>query len=245
MMGRGTCNITRVLRSTIVIALLMIAILGDLYCVASRAGSSDRDGFVLRSLAWKLGVAYVSQGSVVGLGYIDRNGEPVICTLDDVPECRNEANRTGAIQYTLEYRAWTDRSGFWAATREVRRARLTVRSEGGGVYQPHLDELLPAFLDTHPTLNREDAWAQRAGVRDALLATGRVDQARTLYSGHAHNALSIVMVALLGLAMRLRFVHFRENRRLARDLCPTCKYDLRGLDSGVCPECGASIPEQA
>ena len=34
---------------------------------------------------------------------------------------------------------------------------------------------------------------------------------------------------------------WRTDRRAKSWQCPKCRYDLRGLDGGVCPECGASV----
>jgi hypothetical protein len=42
----------------------------------------------------------------------------------------------------------------------------------------------------------------------------------------------------------LAIVFFRYNRRRKRirhGLCPTCRYDLTGNVSGVCPECGTAV----
>jgi hypothetical protein len=47
--------------------------------------------------------------------------------------------------------------------------------------------------------------------------------------------------ALLWLAHRLRT---RPARREARGLCRRCAYDLRGIDSDVCPECATPRPSQ-
>jgi hypothetical protein len=37
----------------------------------------------------------------------------------------------------------------------------------------------------------------------------------------------------------------RAGRLRDRGLCPSCTYDLTGNVSGVCPECGTSIPERS
>jgi len=47
--------------------------------------------------------------------------------------------------------------------------------------------------------------------------------------------------ALLWLAHRLRA---NAARRQARGLCPGCAYDLRGIDSPLCPECATPRPAQ-
>ena len=36
---------------------------------------------------------------------------------------------------------------------------------------------------------------------------------------------------------------WRTDRRAKPWQCPKCRYDLRGLDGGVCPECGTPIAE--
>ena len=38
---------------------------------------------------------------------------------------------------------------------------------------------------------------------------------------------------------------YRTRRLLARNLCPSCRYSLAGLDSAVCPECGRPIHPDA
>ena len=38
---------------------------------------------------------------------------------------------------------------------------------------------------------------------------------------------------------------WRTDRRAKPWQCPKCRYDLRGLDGGVCPECGTPIAEPA
>ncbi|MCA9293132.1 MAG: hypothetical protein KDA20_04885 [Phycisphaerales bacterium] len=46
--------------------------------------------------------------------------------------------------------------------------------------------------------------------------------------------------ALMRVAHRAR-LRALERARLAQMLCPTCRYDLRGLPSNVCPECGMNF----
>ena len=50
-------------------------------------------------------------------------------------------------------------------------------------------------------------------------------------------ALEVLLIAAP--AARL----WRTDRRAMPWQCPKCGYDLRGLDGGVCPECGESIAE--
>ncbi len=45
-----------------------------------------------------------------------------------------------------------------------------------------------------------------------------------------------VWVVLLGLVAAAR-----RSRRAKAGMCPICRYDIRGLSGGVCPECGTSL----
>ena len=36
-----------------------------------------------------------------------------------------------------------------------------------------------------------------------------------------------------------------RDRRLPEDSCRNCRYDLTGNESGVCPECGSPVKEDA
>jgi hypothetical protein len=56
-------------------------------------------------------------------------------------------------------------------------------------------------------------------------------------------ALPAACFAILPLS-RLAAARRRRSRR-ATGLCPTCDYDLRGNESGVCPECGTAITVKA
>jgi hypothetical protein len=54
------------------------------------------------------------------------------------------------------------------------------------------------------------------------------------------------------LAFRWRLWASRITREIARDhaarlqgICPNCRYDLRGNESRICPECGCPVPASA
>lgn len=38
--------------------------------------------------------------------------------------------------------------------------------------------------------------------------------------------------------------YYRRKRLLNLGLCPTCRYNLTGNTSGVCPECGSAVPTE-
>jgi hypothetical protein len=55
--------------------------------------------------------------------------------------------------------------------------------------------------------------------------------------GHLH--IGIPLWLPLGLvSMPTSLAWWRWNRRRGPDLCPACGYDLSGIATGVCPECG-------
>ena len=53
--------------------------------------------------------------------------------------------------------------------------------------------------------------------------------------------LNTLFYAALIAAPRPAFLWLRSRRRLRRGLCPRCAYDLRGLASAACPECGHGV----
>jgi hypothetical protein len=54
--------------------------------------------------------------------------------------------------------------------------------------------------------------------------------------------LNTLFYAALIAAPRPAFFWLRSRRRLRRGLCSRCAYDLRGLASPACPECGHPRP---
>lgn len=60
----------------------------------------------------------------------------------------------------------------------------------------------------------------------------------TLYSGYVHNITAVLClcVILRGVMNLLRWI--RTRLRLSRCCCVACGYDLAGLGSAICPECG-------
>lgn len=64
-----------------------------------------------------------------------------------------------------------------------------------------------------------------------------------LSAGACDTVSSLMAIAgvIIGVVLAERLT--REKRRLtpAHELCATCSYDLRGIDSDQCPECGCPI----
>lgn len=54
-----------------------------------------------------------------------------------------------------------------------------------------------------------------------------------------------LLFGLFSLAPGILFIRFiRRWRRVPLHACRRCRYDLTGNDSGVCPECGSTVPEE-
>lgn len=134
----------------------------------------------------------------------------------------------------------SDRAGFWA---------WTMRHDFRGVVLSPLqgdwseDQLAGArravFVESNLT---PTTWASVQPWLD--LAAGDTRSRRVIWGGVAHNALALVVFAALLYSLTGWRAWFgsrswsRAARRRARGLCNTCGYDMRGNDSGVCPECG-------
>jgi hypothetical protein len=51
-------------------------------------------------------------------------------------------------------------------------------------------------------------------------------------------AINTLIYSLAWLLILTAIPALRRRARIARSRCPACNYDLRGLSSGLCPECG-------
>lgn len=122
------------------------------------------------------------------------------------------------------------RTGFWALTRIVEGERL-VPWAPPGVVSPAM------FLPARRALALSEPKFAHLGERDALTS-------RILWGGIALNTATIV--ALMGFLWSIvwvprGYVRFIRGRRRRIGLCPNCRYDLAGLTSDTCPECGSVV----
>lgn len=66
-------------------------------------------------------------------------------------------------------------------------------------------------------------------------------------AGYIINAVSILMLGLVAVSIHRSAVHIRRSMTLQSAIrncvCPTCRYELRGLVENRCPECGEVFEE--
>ncbi len=142
----------------------------------------------------------------------------------------------------IRLRLGSSSTGLWAPTRQ----------DGWAVITTHFGERFSAGERVEARRRFvDDVLTREARATPDTLARLRVEDIhdrRTLWSGHAHNAA--VLLVLLAFVYSLQWVPRvpgwvrarRGARRLARGLCPGCRYALAGLAGGRCPECGAELP---
>lgn len=84
-----------------------------------------------------------------------------------------------------------------------------------------------------------DYVAQRSGMPEvaALIRSGDGVQRTVLWTGYIKNLGLLALVSGFGLS--LAWIPGRSRAALLdRGLCPSCRYELRGLPAARCPECG-------
>lgn len=116
--------------------------------------------------------------------------------------------------------------------------------------------MLTVRFNDYPFIQSSAEWRWRAFVhfgKPAILL-GDTDGVRTLWLGFPGELLSIFCIAagcLAGAILLIRIMlelgnmldratdpYLRRLRNLNAGVCPACRYDIRGLPSARCPECG-------
>jgi hypothetical protein len=132
-------------------------------------------------------------------------------------------------------------TGFWAPTTRHFDSRLHDRVRRGPPLTPDerrwlRDRFMAAwFADGSPDRER--------GARFLALPENP-DCRSTIAAGYVHNGLAVALLA--GLVCSLgwvpRLITARRHAALRADgLCPFCRYEVKGLKSAVCPECGNAV----
>lgn len=147
--------------------------------------------------------------------------------------------RPGAVvQATYLVQSWSE--GPWAPweSREVKVLTLTELSGRAG---PDAGAADAARIAIAGVLDRRGQIGLANHVRE-----GDIDRTTIVWWGIAHDVAAggSLMLLLLGLPGAIAYIRTRaRDNALARERCPGCGYDLRGVpddDGRVCPECGAN-----
>ncbi|MBX3358651.1 MAG: hypothetical protein KF745_09505 [Phycisphaeraceae bacterium] len=184
--------------------------------------------------------------------YALRDGNGTVRLIDPESESMGEVStiweREPERVMTVSIEVGVGRTGFWGLTSEQRRVVVDVlpfvpeatteselqsaRRQGAA----RLPELARVWLD-------KSQWrrlAERAAAHD-------IDERRIVWSGWLFNAATIVALGLLVYSLGwvpqawARLLSVRGRRRESQGRCPTCGYDLTGVEEAICPECGSTI----
>ena len=136
-----------------------------------------------------------------------------------------------------------DRSGFWSWTTERHFRGIVLAPIGGDWSEEQLADARRAiFIESNLS---PASWASMQPWTD--VAAADIRSVRVLWGGVAHDALAITLFGALVYSLTGWPAWFaahplsRRARRIARGLCPSCGYDLRGIEACLCPECGRPL----
>ncbi|MCC7387906.1 MAG: hypothetical protein IT431_03970 [Phycisphaerales bacterium] len=133
--------------------------------------------------------------------------------------------------------------GFWSYVSETSSRGIHVQPLGGN-WTPESIALARAALFGEET-KRLPCWEWVRTYED-VAAVNR-SSTRLLWSGVAHDGFAVTALVALVYSFTGWPAWFathrlsRRSRRLARGQCPCCGYDLRGIEAGLCPECGRPL----
>jgi hypothetical protein len=142
----------------------------------------------------------------------------------------------------LTVKDFSVRSGFWSVTHIATGLRL--ESSFGAAFTPQqaatARRSLCSMLGERGWISTQDA--DRLQRQD-------VQETRWKAAGFLHDTLAAIVACAFVCSLRWipeSLQRFRARRLLSRGLCPSCRYSLAGLETGVCPECGTPIhPDRA
>ena len=235
--GRETRAVRQIQRPW-VSALLLAAILAS----ALLLPTERRGGSFVGSFAGRIAGNTTPLTYPLATAYAFRADGP-IRVIDPDRESADEltrlAARTASVDaIVLELFATSNRSGFWAPTRELRSVRIEIgRVPGCRFTEPELREARRLFVEALERGGRLHA-EEAAPLRETNLFSRR-----TLWPGVWHDAATLLLLALLALSLGWvpRWRAMRRERLLRRGLCPRCRYDIRNIQSPRCPECGSPL----
>ncbi|UCD75448.1 MAG: hypothetical protein JSV91_00730, partial [Phycisphaerales bacterium] len=144
---------------------------------------------------------------------------------------RTQTLADGEGAHLMGYIPGRGRSGFWAITRRFDAGSIRIMTVREGSL-PRDDQVLrQAFIE-----HLQERGVDLMGLD--LAPTGRAVKRTILWSGYLHDAITLMLVALVALTGKMSFSARRWKRRLAVGLCPHCKYPLPERPHPRCPECG-------
>ncbi len=128
--------------------------------------------------------------------------------------------------------------GFWSMTSKRTIRGIRIEPLGGQWTEQELADARAAlFGEQSRTL---PSWEWIEGFED--VAAEDVVTTRILWGGIVHNAFALTILSGLLYSFTGWPSWFasrsRKSRRIARGCCPSCGYDLQGLTTTTCPECG-------
>ena len=153
-----------------------------------------------------------------------------------------EFDRTNSEHHGIMILELVDRRGLWAPTGEHVELRMActgrVKATVNRAEVPPAEgvKAIRSHLASAPRQPHPGSWMDAN-----FLTHGETETSRVLWSGYAINAATVGGFGLIGWGSVGAFVAIRARRRIGKDQCAKCRYDLRGLAEGVvvCPECGA------
>ncbi len=219
--------------ATVILSAVIISLLAVL-----PVGHMDQSGSTLGGLlardsgrSWGSGhLAYVARG--------EQSGRLIDINADSADEySRLVMSRPKDM---VEFSVFSGRklTGFLFLTRETEFAEIwPVFYDRDALSDAEIDAAWPAisrWSQTRPML----ALHNPSVVADLL--AGGATRTRVLWRGYVSNGLFLLALTLWITSLRWipDLARSRRDRRRAKGLCGTCRYDLRGDLSGVCPECG-------
>lgn len=227
-----------VLRRRVVFVLLAVLVVGDLWWL-SRIDSQFRTHSTVGHVVARWGGSRIAYTPYRVDYLVIRNADGSLSAL----RWNEVTSDMPVIDHIVGWMPMSSERGWYAP----------VERESGYVRHGSATAVTPA---------EEAVLAEQAMLRDAkdgllplaaaeisaLIATGRHSYPdRPILTGHLHNAGAIILWSLFAGAIGVRvrdgvigMRRAREQFRRERGLCGKCAYDLGGLESAVCPECGVA-----
>lgn len=118
-----------------------------------------------------------------------------------------------------------------------------IRAYGGNLY--YLHNITQAPFSPLPNLDRNTAKLLIESQRGGTWFTGQAPWPEAAFNYNPDRwRVPIAPLALFFAALPAIWFRSRRRRRATPGVCRTCRYNLTGNASGVCPECGTAVSSQ-